>query len=76
VVDAATEVAVSYGMLRAGLERIGSLPATFEDWQGSAIRLTTLRLTLIPLYALALAIVSTVVRWLILPREKPSVPSS
>ncbi|MFM8602692.1 MAG: hypothetical protein ACKOC2_01180, partial [Gemmatimonadota bacterium] len=32
VIDAATEVAVSYGMLRAGLERIGSLPATFEDW--------------------------------------------
>ena len=30
----------------------------------------------LPLYALALAIVSTVVRWLILPREKPSVPSS
>ncbi|MEY4608627.1 MAG: hypothetical protein RL625_844 [Gemmatimonadota bacterium] len=73
---AATEVAVSYGMLRAGLERIGSLPATFEDWQGLAIRLITVRLTLIPLYALALAIVSTVVRWLILPREKPSLPSS
>ena len=75
-IDAATEVAVSYGMLSVGLERIGSLPATFEDWQGSAIRLTTIRLTLIPLYALALAIVSTIVRWVILPREKPSVPSS
>lgn len=76
VIDAATEVAVSYAMLRAGLERIGSLPATLEDWEGSAIRLISLRLTLIPLYALALAIVSTIVRWVILPREKPSAPSS
>ena len=73
---AATEVAVSYAMLRAGLERIGSLPATFADWKGLAIRLITLRLTLIPLYALALAIVSTIVRWAILPREKPSASPS
>ncbi len=75
-IDALTEVAVSYGMMRAGLERIGSLPATFEDWQGAAIRLSTFRLTLIPLYALALAIVSTIVRWLILPREKPTPAAS
>jgi hypothetical protein len=63
-------------MMRAGLERIGSLPATFEDWQGAAIRLSTFRLTLIPLYAFALAVVSTIVRWLILPREKPTPAAS
>jgi hypothetical protein len=64
--EVGTEVAVSYLLLRAGLETAGSLPATLEDWQRAAIRTATFRMLGIPLFAIVLALVSTVVRGLIL----------
>ena len=64
--EAGTEIGVSYLLLRAGLETAGSLPATFEDWQRAGIRVATFRMVGIPLFALVLALVSTIVRALIL----------
>lgn len=64
--EVGTEVAVSYLLLRAGLETAGSLPATFDDWQRASIRIVTFRMIGIPLFALVLALVSTIVRGLIL----------
>ena len=53
--EVGTEVAVSYLLLRAGLETAGSLPATFDDWQRASIRIVTFRMIGIPLFALVLA---------------------
>lgn len=64
-----TEISVSLGLTLAGLERIGSLTATLEDWQGSALRLAIVRIVGITLFALVLAFVSTVVRLVLMPRK-------
>jgi hypothetical protein len=69
IIEAATEVSVSLALTMAGLERIGSLTATIEDWQGSAIRLGVVRVGGILLFALVLAFVSTIVRLVLLPRK-------
>lgn len=69
VLEAATEILVSLALTMAGLERIGSLTATIEDWQGSAMRIAAVRITGLLLFALVLAFVSTVVRLLIVPRR-------
>jgi len=69
IIEAATEVGVSLALTVAGLERIGSLTATLEDWQGSAMRLALVRFVGILLFALVLAFVSTVVRLVLLPRK-------
>lgn len=74
VVEATTEIAVSLGLTLVGLEVVGSLPATLEDWQSTSMRILFFRLVGIPLFALVLAAVSTVVRLLLLPR-KPVAPS-
>jgi hypothetical protein len=65
---------VSLGLTLVGLEVVGSLPATLEDWQSTSMRILFFRLVGIPLFALVLAAVSTVVRLLLLPR-KPVAPS-
>ncbi len=74
ILELTTEVAVSLGLTLAGLERIGSLTATIEDWQGSALRIATVRFVAIVLFALVLAFVSTLVRLVLLPRKHASTP--
>ena len=69
VVEALTEVSVSLGLTLLGLERIGSLIATVEDWRASAGRLAAVRVVGVLIFALALALVSTLVRLLLLPRK-------
>lgn len=69
VVEALTEIAVSLAFTLMGIERIGSLPATMEDWQSTSVRILFFRLVAIPLFALVLAGVSTLVRILLLPRR-------
>lgn len=69
VLEAATEVGVSLGLTLMGLERIGSLTATLEDWQGSAVRLAVVRVAGILVFALVLAFVSTMVRLVLMPRK-------
>jgi hypothetical protein len=69
VVEALTEIAVSLAFTVMGIERIGSLPATMEDWQSTSVRILFFRLVAIPLFALVLAGVSTLVRILLLPRR-------
>jgi hypothetical protein len=69
VLEAATEIAVSLALTLAGLERIGSLTATLEDWQGSAAKLAVVRIVGITLFALLLAFVSTMVRLVLMPRK-------
>lgn len=68
-IESLTEIAVSLVITYLGLERIGSLPATIEDWQSSALRIGTVRMLAIPLFALVLAFVSTIVRLILLPRK-------
>lgn len=69
VVEALTEIAVSLVFTLMGIERIGSLPASFEDWQSTSVRILFFRIVGIPLFALVLAGVSTLVRILLLPRR-------
>ncbi|MHB1297062.1 MAG: hypothetical protein ACYC0B_00920 [Gemmatimonadaceae bacterium] len=69
VLEALTEIAVSLGLTLAGLEKIGSLTATLEDWQGTSMRILFFRLAGITLFALALGVVSTVARLILLPRK-------
>jgi hypothetical protein len=68
-VESVTEMGVSLGLTLAGMERIGSLTATLEDWQGAAARILFVRMIGIPLFALVLALVSTIVRLALLPRK-------
>lgn len=72
VLEAATEIVVSLGLTLFGVEKIGSLTATLEDWQGTSMRILFFRLVGISLFALVLAIVSTIVRILLLPRKPVS----
>lgn len=69
LVEALTEVSVSLALTLLGLERIGSLTAVFEDWQASALRLAAIRIVGILVFSLALALVSTLVRLVLLPRK-------
>jgi hypothetical protein len=74
LLESATEIAVSLVLTLLALERIGSLTATIEDWQLSALRILAARMLGIPLFALVLAFVSTLVRLALLPRKKESPP--
>lgn len=69
VVEALTEIAVSLGLTLVGLEKVGSLTATFQDWQTTSVRILFFRLVGISLFALVLALVTTVVRLWLLPRK-------
>ncbi len=73
VVESATEIAVSFVLTMLGVERIGSLPATIEDWQSTSMRILFYRLVGITVFAILLALVSTVVRLLLIP-SKPEAP--
>lgn len=74
VLEVATESAVSYVLLRMGLETAGSHSATLVDWQRATLRMASFRMIGIPLFALVLALVSTVVRAILLPKPKPDTP--
>ncbi len=69
VLEAGVEIGVSLALTLWGLERIGSLTATIEDWQGSALKLALVRVIGIMVFTLLLALVSTVVRLAILPKK-------
>jgi hypothetical protein len=69
VLEAGVEIGVSLALTLWGLERIGSLTATLEDWQGSALKLALVRVIGIMIFTLLLALVSTVVRLAILPKK-------
>lgn len=69
VLEAATEVGVSLALTMSGLERIGSLNATLEDWQGSVPRIAIVRIGGILLFTLLLAFVSTMVRLFLVPKK-------
>lgn len=73
VIEAGTEIAVSLGLTLLGLEKIGSIEATLEDWQSTSVRILLFRVVGITLFALILAIVSTVVR-LILIKSREAKP--
>jgi hypothetical protein len=68
-IEALTEVSVSLGLTLLGYERLGSLTATIVDWQGSAMRIAATRILGILGFSLALALISTLVRLVILPRK-------
>lgn len=69
LVESVTEILVSLALTLAGLEVIGSLRATLEDWQSTSVRVLFFRLLGIPLFALVLALVTTVVRIILIPRK-------
>lgn len=69
LLEAATEIGVSLALTLSGLERLGSLTATLEDWQGSAPKLAIVRIGGITLFALVLAFVSTMVRLVLVPKK-------
>lgn len=74
LLESVTEIAVSLGLTLVALERIGSLTATVEDWQGAAGRILFVRMLGIPIFALVLAFVSTIVRLALLPRKSVTPP--
>jgi hypothetical protein len=72
MVESGTEVLVSLALTMLGLEVVGSMTATIEDWQLTALRTMFFRVAGITLFAVVLALVSTVVRLLLLKgREVP-----
>lgn len=64
--EAGTEILVSLVLTFLGLEVVGSMQASFEDWQVISLRTLFFRFVGISLFALVLALVSTVVRLLLL----------
>ncbi len=76
LLEAATEVTVSLALTVSGLERIGSVTATIEDWQISALKILSVRFVGIVFFALMLAFVSTLVRLVLLPRKPSPQPRS
>lgn len=71
-VEASTEVLVSLALTVLGLEVVGSMAATVADWKLTALRTMFFRVAGITLFAVVLALVSTVVRLLLLKgREGP-----
>lgn len=66
VAEATTEILVSLALTFLGLEVVGSMQATIEDWQVTSLRTLFFRFAGISLFALVLALVSTVVRLLLL----------
>lgn len=60
VLVAATEMAVSAGLIALGREPLGTSRATFADWPGMAGDVLLLRLAATSAYALALAVI---VQW-------------
>lgn len=72
LVEACTEVLVSLGLTLLGLEVVGSIEATLEEWQDSSARILFFRIVGITLFAVILALVSTVVRLMLLRAREDS----
>jgi hypothetical protein len=72
LVEASTEVLVSLALTLLGIEQIGSMQATLEDWQSTSVRIVIFRVVGITVFTLLLALVSTVVRLIMIPKEKHS----
>lgn len=72
LVEAGTEILVSLALTVVGLEVVGSLGATLQDWQESSARILFFRFVGITLFALVLALVSTVVRLILLRAREES----
>lgn len=66
VVEATTEALVSFGLTAVGLEVVGSLQATMEDWEAMAVRIFVFRVGGITLFAIVLALVASIVRLLLI----------
>lgn len=66
VIEAGTEIAVSLVLTLLGLEVVGSIAATVEDWQSTSVRILFFRFAGITLFSLVLALVSTLVRLMLL----------
>lgn len=66
VLEAGTEILVSLGLTLLGIEQVGSMTATLEDWQMSSAQIAFFRIVGITVFAVVLALVSTVVRLLLL----------
>jgi hypothetical protein len=66
LLESGTEVLVSLVLTLLGLELVGSVTATLEDWQFSSARIVFFRVAGLTLFAVVLALVSTVVRLLLL----------
>lgn len=73
LVESLTEVLVSLGLTLLGLEVVGSLDATLEDWQGTSARTFFFRIVGITVFAVVLALVSTVVRLILMRAREDSV---
>jgi hypothetical protein len=69
LVEAGTEIAVSLGLTLLGLEQVGSIDATLEDWQSTSARILFFRVAGIVAFSLVLAVVSTVVRLILIKRR-------
>lgn len=70
LVESGTEIAVSLVLTLLGLEQIGSIAATLEDWQNTSARILFFRVAGIVLFSFVLAIVSTVVRLILIKRRE------
>jgi hypothetical protein len=75
-IEAGTEIAVSLALTLLGLEVVGSIQATLEDWQSTSVRILFFRVAGITLFSVVLALVSTLVRLLLLkgreiPHQRP-----
>ena len=66
LLEAGTEIAVSFALTMLGLEVVGSIQATLEDWQSTSVRILFFRVAGITLFSVVLALVSTLVRLLLL----------
>ena len=76
LLEAGTEIAVSFALTMLGLEVVGSIAATLEDWQSTSMRILFFRVAGITLFSVVLALVSTLVRLLLLqgreiPHQRP-----
>jgi hypothetical protein len=72
LLESVTEIVVSLSLTLLGLERIGSLVATFEDLQSTSMRILLFRVVGITLFTVLLALISTVVRLMLLPKKEES----
>lgn len=70
LVESGTEIAVSLVLTLLGLEQIGSINATLEDWQSTSGRILFFRVAGIVVFSFVLAIVSTVVRLILIKRRE------
>jgi hypothetical protein len=69
-IEAATEMAVSLGLIALGREPLGSGRAAFGDWPGMLVDTLIVRFVTVVVFAILLAGVVQVVRWALLKHER------